>query len=232
MPLVLYQYVGAGKVLFQGFDETWKWRFRIGDTYFGRYWIQAIRFLARSKLLGRQAELTTDRRRYQRQQPVRVQVRFPNAGLAPSTGELTAEVARSGQPPRRLPLRRSPSANNLFEGVLPSAAEGQYEVKLLPPPLLEGGMPTAQFVVQPPAGEFQRIPMAEADLVRTATTSNGRFFTPVATTGEVLAALPPPQLVPLDTDPPVPLWNSPYLLGLFLSLLIAEWLLRKRKQMV
>ena len=85
LPLMLYQFVGSGKAMFNAVDDTWRWRFRVGDNGpFGRFWIQTIRFLARSKLLGqKQAEVTTDRKRYTRNQPVQVQVRFPNPGLAP-----------------------------------------------------------------------------------------------------------------------------------------------------
>lgn len=233
VPLLLYQYVGAGKVVLQAFDETWKWRFRAGDRYFGRYWIQTLRFLARSKLLGqKQAELLTDRRQYQRQQPIRIQVRFVNPGLAPSTGRATAEVVRAGQPPKRVELKRSATASNLFEGVSPPLAEGTYDVKLLPPPLLQGGMPTTQFRVAPPASEFESVSMNEAELVRAATTSEGTFATPLISPNELLRKLPPPQMVPLDTDPPIALWNNPALLALFLAVLTAEWVLRKRRQLV
>jgi hypothetical protein len=233
LPLLLYQFVGAGKVVFQAYDETWKWRFRTGDRYFGRYWIQTVRFLARSKLLGqKQAEIVTDRRRYQRQQPVRFQVRFPNPGLAPSSGELSLQVDRKGQPPRRVPLKRSASAQNLFEGALPPLPEGEYEVRLLPPPILEGGMPTSSFRVDPPAGEFERVQMNEPELVRAATLSGGQFLTPSRSPADLLKDLPAPQMVPLDTDPPIPLWNTPALLVLFLTILVMEWVLRKRKQMV
>jgi hypothetical protein len=38
--------------------------------------------------------------------------------------------------------------------------------------------------------------------------------------------------VPLDTDPPIPLWNTWPVLALFLLVITAEWVLRKRKQMV
>ncbi len=48
----------------------------------------------------------------------------------------------------------------------------------------------------------------------------------------ILKDLPPPQKVPLDTDPPIPLWNTWPLLGLFLTTVTVEWVLRKRKQMV
>ena len=86
LPLILYQFVGAGKAMFHAFDDTWRWRFRAGDRYFGRFWVQTIRFLARSKLVGqRQAEVQTDRRRYQSGPADPARVRFPNPGLAPTS---------------------------------------------------------------------------------------------------------------------------------------------------
>ena len=32
LPLIVMQYVGAGKVLFHATDETWRWRRRVGDV--------------------------------------------------------------------------------------------------------------------------------------------------------------------------------------------------------
>jgi len=62
LPIFIMQYVGSGKVLFHATDETWRWRWRVGDTYFARYWIQTIRYLCRSKLNqgGNAATLTTE----------------------------------------------------------------------------------------------------------------------------------------------------------------------------
>lgn len=233
LPLILYQFVGAGKVMFNGFDDTWRWRFRVGDNGpFGRFWIQTIRFLARSKLLGqKQAEVVTDRRRYQRGQPVQIQVRFPNPGIAPKSGQVTVQLDRKGQGPRRLVLKSSTSAKNIFEGALLGTREGEYEVRLLPPPVLQGALPSTSFRVEAPAGEFERVQMNEPALVRAAADSGGRFYTPAAT--ETLPKdLPPPQKVPLDTDPPIPLWNTWPILLLFLTVLTLEWILRKRAQMV
>ena len=53
-----------------------------------------------------------------------------------------------------------------------------------------------------------------------------------ATFSKLLDDLPRPQKVPLDTDPPIPLWNTWPVLALFLTLLTTEWVLRKRKQLV
>lgn len=232
LPIFVYQFVGSGKAMFSAVDDTWRWRFRGGDRYFDRYWIQTIRFLARSKLIGqRQAEIETDRRRYQRNQPIQIRVRFPNPAIAPTKGSVVVQVERKGHGARRLTLKQSPGTRNLFEGALPQAAEGEYEVRLLPPPMLEGMIPTASFRVDAPAGEMERVQMNEPELIRAATMSSGKFYTPEAT-ATLLRDLPKPQKVPLDTDPPIPLWNTYPVLVLFLTVIVAEWVLRKRKQMV
>lgn len=278
LPLLLYQYAGSGKVFFSALDDTWRWRLRVGDRYFGRYWVQAIRFLARSKLVGqKQVELATDRRRYRRGQPGQVQVRFPNPALAQDLKTLTVELSRAGQPPQAVSLRPAPGtrSRNLFEGSLPTLAEGPYEVRLQPIPGIRGDLPTARFLIDPPAGEFDRVEMDREDLAAAATLTGGQFFrwdektkrvaapartdrpaseasgagpddTPRApgspTEGpasgteladrSLLDLLPAPQKVPLDTDPPIPLWSTWPAFGLLLGTLGLEWVLRKRKQLV
>jgi hypothetical protein len=232
LPLVLYQFLGTGKSMMHAFDDTWRWRFRAGDRYFGRFWVQTIRFLARSRLVGqRQAEVTTDRRRYERGQPIQIRVRFPNPGLAPKQGDVTVQVARAGQAARKLQLKLVPGTRNLFEGALPQAALGEHEVRLLPPPVLEGPIPATSFRVDAPINEFEHIEMNSPELVRAALATGGKFYTPL-TAATLLADLPKPSPVPLDTDPPLALWNTWPVLCLFLVLLSTEWVFRKRQQMV
>ena len=231
LPLIVYQFLGAGKVMFHAFDDTWRWRFRAGDRYFGRFWVQTIRFMARSRLVGqRQAEIQTDRRRYQRGQPIQFRVRFPNPGLAPAGGDLTIQVQRKGQGPRKLTLKLMPGTKNVFEGALPQAAEGTYEVRLLPPPSLDRPV-TAEFQVEAPINERERIEMNEPELLKAAVATGGKFYTPLEALA-LLKDLPEPSKTPLDTDPPIPLWNTWPVLTLFLGLITAEWVIRKRKQMV
>jgi len=230
LPLAVYQFVGAGKSMFHAFDDTWRWRYRAGDKYFGRFWVQTVRFLARSRLAGqRQAEVQTDRRRYQRGQPIQFRVRFPNPGLAPTTGDVEIQVQKSGQGSRKLKLKLVPGTRNVFEGALPQAVEGDYEVRLVHPILAP--IPTASFRVEAPANEFERIEMNEAELRRAAEATKGQFYTPL-TADALFKDLPKPSKVPLDTDPPIPLWNTWPVLTLFLVLLTMEWVFRKRQQMV
>ena len=114
LPVVLMHYVGAGKVVFHCTDETWRWRRRVGDVYFARYWVQTLRDLSRSALLDkdRKAELSVDREEYRRGDAVRLRVRFFDDRLAPLQDDgVVVVLEQEGGKRRRLGLRRdAPSA--------------------------------------------------------------------------------------------------------------------------
>src|SRR5205085_8145555 len=48
-PLLVLGRFGAGRTLFSGIDDSWRWRFYTGESVFDTYWIQQLRYLARSK---------------------------------------------------------------------------------------------------------------------------------------------------------------------------------------
>ncbi len=73
--------------------------------------------------------------------------------------------------------------------------------------------------------------MDAAELTRAAEETRGRFYR-VADTGRIAADLPPGRQVPIESLPPKVLWNQWWLLSAFLGLLVAEWVLRKRKGML
>lgn len=232
VPLVAYQFVGAGKSLYLGVDDTWRWRIGTADRYFGRFWVQMLRFMARSRLSkDRPAELVTDRSIYQFDQPVLVRARFLSTGLAPKSGEVAVEIERSGRSPERLVLRSTGNSADSFEAILANPTPGDYRVRLLPPPVLEGEIPAADFRIEPPADERDKVQLNRAELVRAASLSGGEYRS-ILEAENLVDDLPPAQKIPLDTDPPIPLWNDWRLMSLFLGLLTTEWVLRKRKQMI
>ncbi len=104
-------------------------------------------------------------------------------------------------------------------------------MRLLPPPVLLGPIPTTSFRVDAPVNEFERIEMNGPELLRAAELTGGKFYTPLEA-DSLLKDLPKPSPVLLDTDPPIPLWNTWPVLSLFLGLLTLEWVFRKRNQMV
>lgn len=230
LPLFIMQYVGAGKVLFQATDETWRWRFRIGDVLFARYWVQAIRFLARSKLLGedRGAELTVDREEYLRGEPIHLRVRFLDERLAPAADDgVTVVVEAQGRQSRKLKLARSSTSRAVFEGTFTGAGQGKHHVWMAAP-TVEGRSPAADFQVFPPLGERERTRLDSADLARAASTSHGKFYRGLEA-DRLLKDLPEGRQIPVETLPPLVIWNQWWVLSTFMALLIGEWILRKRK---
>lgn len=232
-PVALFQYTGAGKVLFHATDETWRWRYRGGEKYYNRYWRQTIRWLARSKLseTGGPVALGADRREYEQGEPIRLSVRFANERLAPADddGVVVAVESPDGKT-ERAALRRSATERGLFQSVLEPTIEGEYRAWLVAPEL-ENRPAAIGFRVKPPMGEFARTRMDAAGMQNAAELSGGRYFT-LDAADRLPNQLPPGRLVPVETLPPLPLWNSWPALALFLGLLVAEWLLRKRRGMV
>jgi hypothetical protein len=229
MPGIVLQYVGAGKVLFHATDETWRWRFRVGDVFFARYWVQTIRYLSRTKLLGKDsfAELVADRREYRRGDSVRLRVRFLDERRAPAEDDgVTIVVEQAGQQTRRVQLDRNPSTRGVFEGSLGKPAVGKYHAWVATP-AVEGNSAAVDFRVLAPPGEFERVQTEVAELKRAADDTQGRFYR-LPEIGNLLADLPRGEQVPIEALPPIVLWNQWSLLLLFLSLLVSEWLLRKR----
>ncbi len=227
LPLLLLRYVGAGKVLFHATDETWRWRFRTGDVFFARYWIQTLRYLARSKLYQKGGiTLASDRREYRRGEPVRLTVRFADPRQAPAADDgVTVLVEQKQSAIQRVVLRRNPTSRGSFEATLSGLLPGEYHAAMVLP-RLDTPAPAVDFAVLAPPGEFARIEMDSREMARAAERSKGRFYT-FQTASDLLADLPEGHEVPLETLPPVPLWNTwPVMLAL-VALLVGEWVLRK-----
>lgn len=228
LPAIVMQFVGNGKVLFQATDDTWRWRFRVGDAIPGRYWLQTVRYLSRSKLLGREdsAEITTDRQEYRRGESVRVRVRFLNEAKAPAANDgVTIVLEQEGAAKRRLQLRRDATAHGVFEGTLPAVADGTYHAWVATPSFT-GAPPSTTFTVVAPPGEQARLETDEPDLRSAAEKSRGRFYT-LDTASTLATDLPPGREVPIEALPPRPVWNAWQLVALLIGLIVTEWLVRK-----
>ena len=233
LPVILMQQAGAGKVLFHATDETWRWRFRTGDLHYGRYWIQAIRYLSRSRLIGkdRTAELTVDQLVYQRGQPTTFRVKFVDERYIPTDADgVSVTVERKGEGRQTIKLSRLRDLPTSFEGQLARPAEGTYHAWVSQPAFNEAP-PSVDFRVEIPQRELLMRGMDKSDLQLAATTSHGRFYT-LDDVDQLPNEIPRGTPVPLETDEPIPLWNRWEFLTLLTLLLSAEWLLRKRWKLV
>lgn len=233
LPVIAMQYVGAGRVWMQLTDETWRWRRRAGDLYFGRYWIQTIRYLARGKLRrgGAGAQLTVEQRQLPLGEPVRLRVSFADSRLAPAEDNgVTVVLEHPGQSSQRVKLGRMAGNRGVFETTLAGLPPGDFHAWMAAP-TLEGRPPAVDFRVVAPPGENQSAAMDAAELHRAAESTGGHFYT-VDTADQLLTDLPEGRQVPIESLPPKPLWNRWPVLAAVLLLLSVEWLVRKRSGMV
>ncbi|QDU44482.1 von Willebrand factor type A domain protein [Symmachiella dynata] len=233
IPIIAMHRFGGGKVIFHATDETWRWRYRVGDLYFGRYWVQVIRYLSRSKLLGRDrgAELTVDRKEYMRGTPVQFRVNFLDDRLiSASETAVTVVVQQHGGPRRQVDLKRLPQAPTIFEGTFANPVEGTYHA-FIASPTFENAPPSVDFRVTSPMGEMRTVKMDVPELTQAAKITGGAYHT-LLETDDVLAAVPRGNPVPLETEAPKQLWNFWLTFALFVGLLCGEWILRKRLRLV
>ena len=175
--MIIQRRTGAGMVLFDATDETWRWRYQVGDVFFARYWIQTIRYLSRTKLLGKDqvARLTTNRKQFDQGEAVRLRLEFTDPRQTPAEGRDVMVLLRHGQQvERQLKLTRNSTDHDLFQATLESLPPGNYQVQLVNPVL--SGEPSASFQVKMSEVEFERTQMDENELQAAAEKTKGRFY--------------------------------------------------------
>lgn len=235
-PLVVQQFVGAGRTMFLGFCETWRWNWREDQAYFNRFWIETVRYLARARL--GHIELRLDRQTpYRRGEPIKMTVRFPDDAPPPPPDlevKVTVERRNPAKPGdsevRTVQLPKVEGSRATYETLLTQTPEGEYKFWLASPSATP--KPHAECQVVRPPGEMERLRMNQADLERAAEESHGRFYT-LADADNLLDDLPTGTRVTVNAPgPPYVLWNHFALFMLTLGLLTTEWLLRKQKNLL
>jgi uncharacterized membrane protein len=247
-PLAVQQFVGAGRCMFFGFDETWRWRFRNDEPRFNQFWIQTVRYLSKKRVS--ETTLRLDRQMpYQMGDKIKVTVTFPD-NLPPPKQAVKVLVQHT--PPLKAGADKSETTMDLakvegswatFEGTFPAAREGKYHFRLISPLPIQTDTgkkdrvdddepPSAEAEVVQPPGELERLRMNKEGMEKAAQISGGRFYT-LASAHELPGDLPSGYRVVLNTEgPPHLLWNHSLCFALMIGLLSAEWLLRKRKHLL
>jgi uncharacterized membrane protein len=251
-PLVVQQFVGAGRSMFFGFDETWRWRFREDEIHFNKFWIQTVRYLSRSR--QSRTELRLDRQTpYRQGEPIKVTVKFPDSGPLPGQQqgrppdklEVKVIVEHTGpgsgkdqadKEVQTLQLAKVEGSWATYEGLLTRTRQGKYRFWLSTPDVSKlqpnGQKPSAEADVVLPPGELDRLRMNRQEMKLAAAVTEGRFYT-MANASDLLDELPAGMPIILNTTaPPWRMWNYWATFLLVLSLLTAEWFLRKRKHLL
>jgi hypothetical protein len=247
--LIVRHNYGFGRVLYVGLDSTWRWRYKVGDTYHHRFWGQAIRWAAADKPLvtgNAFVRLGTPQPVYRQGQEVELTVRL-NDEAGPVKPDLLAgaRVLRLDGPGGKeqavalVTLGRRPGQPRVLTGTLRDLPPGQYGVELVIPDLadklLTPESPPSERAGKPLRATFTLLPPDSRESVDLETkwplledlaaTSGGRVFTP-EDAGE-LANLLAQQTVPHTEHREQRLWQSWVMLALVVLLLTLEWGARK-----
>ncbi len=260
-PLVVQQYVGTGRSLFFGFDETWRWRLKEDEPKFNNFWIQTMRYLSRTR--PTQTTLTVERQTpYLPGEPIKIEVNFPDsapggnqpgpkvnekdgvkveityrpADAAESKDGKDVKETKADAETYTLQLSKEENSQNRYKGAWSRTREGKYTFRLVAPDVSkqqpDGTRPSAEATVELPPGELERLRMNYQDMQDAASKTRGEFFT-VATANELLDKLPPGATTAITTNlPPTLLWNQWWVFALVVVLITSEWVLRKMKHLL
>ena len=236
-PLVIQHFVGSGRCMFFGFSETWRWGFREDQLRYNQFWIQTMRYLARSRL-GR-IDLKLDRQtHYRRGEPIKVTVRFPDDSPPPAVGtevKVVAERKVAGKAgdreTRTLTLAPLEGTRTAFETVLTQTPEGEYAFWLSVPAVSEL-KPRAECKVVAPPGEMYGLRMNRSEMEAAAEESHGKFYT-LTSADRLLQDLQVGNRVTVSSSgQPWLIWSTPLVFLVAVLLLTTEWLLRKRANLL
>lgn len=245
-PLVMSMRYGAGRVLYVGTDEIWRWRYGRGEYYPERFWLQMVRLLGRERLAraGKSAILTVTPMRGEVARPMRIGVELIDQMLLDAAPpSLRARIQRTGDPGARgaaddagevteliLQPERSDAGFGRGSEVrqfaatwLPNVA-GRYQIEVADP-LLAGGSLRAEADVWRPDDEMRRPQTDHAMLAALGQATGGRIIEP----GDLLRPdVIPNRKVRIIGAPEVEdLWDTPLALILVVTLLTAEWVGRR-----
>ena len=228
-PLVAEQSFGAGKCYMELVDSTWRWRWRVGDRYFYRYWGQVFRTLTPKELPGNSkfVQLNADRSNYRIGEKVALNARLLDAYYHPIKAESAiATIKNENGQEQHVTLEATPNSPGLYTAQIQPDKVGRYEVSLNSPANPEAKASTA-FVVESLALEKQKPELDDAFLKKLASAGGGKYYQPDEL-AKWMKSLPDNTLV-IRSEQEVELWNAPLFLWLFILPLSIEWLVRKRK---
>ena len=233
-PVVAVQYYGKGRVLYMGFDATWRWRCVDEARRYQRFWSNAVDFLAAGRLEKKRILITTGGEAFVVGSKVRVRVEAYNRDFTPmeaksfrvrrtrvGTDEYTEHILQADKP-------------GFFEGSMLADRTGQFKLHAVPDPgaaalWTEEDVLPRRIEVRPPQGELLR-PEANYQTLR-ALAGEESHFLPVHEIDRLPARVPLAKLTTVQ-EVPRTAWNTLFLLVLLGALLLSEWTVRKIFNMV
>lgn len=236
MPVVVFQRSGLGKSLLIAAEGLWNWGFGFwgfkdeDDTY-PRFWGGAIRWMA-TQAFANPINLVTDLTNYLVGDAVQITVYAYDESYRPlADAAFKIDVV----PPDRKSFQVRAAASSQIAGVYTAQFEvnqtGNYQIRAFGVEDFSSlGEDSTEIYVQSPLAEFEN-PQLNEQLLKQLAEESGGIYTPIDDVKSL-----PKKIKDVEervfTNQERNLWNTPIILILVVSLLGAEWFLRKRKGLV
>ena len=226
--ILAVQNFGAGKCFVTLTDSTWRWRWRVGDRHFYKFWGQVIRTLTPKEPPGgnRFVQLNADRTEYILGDRVSLHARILDAFYRPiKSPKVTATLTGETGGDRQITLTAIPGSPGLFSADFLAERTGKFELSLSSP-ANPGAKASTAFLVQSIALESQQPEMNEALLQKVAAAGGGRYYFPDELRRWMDSLRANDFTVKSESE--FELWDAPLILLLFIIPLSLEWIIRKR----
>ncbi|NOT30969.1 MAG: hypothetical protein HOP15_11025 [Planctomycetes bacterium] len=235
-PLMVLGYFPAGRTLFLGVDSTYRWRYRYGDRYLDTFWRNSIRWLALGRLKSgdRRYRIESSRSTYDIEDRVQLEVRVLDEDFRPSE-EPTQLVGWSGPDgvEHELLLARESDRPGIYRGGLEPDRPGVYRAWVMGRMAGRSARVSAtEFEVVLPSRENQD-PAPDPEALRALAAKTGGVFLELARARALASQFPggEEQREPISSRLE-DAWDGWHTLFLALLLLSAEWILRKRSELL
>lgn len=234
MPLIAAMPYGAGRVLYLGVDELWRWRYGVGDRYHYRFYSQAVRFLSMARHNpGKRFLLGCDKVVYAIGDKVILDAHLKDADFKPLRADkVTVHLKTPGGEQQTLELQRLRDREGAYEGAFYPNQQGEYSMWLRDAEQPEMRQSEIAFKVDLPQLEMENPRMNEEllKLLAAGGGPGGKYLTI-----DRLPDIPPliqPRQEKIPREIPLTLWDRWPVLILFALLITLEWVLRKWARML
>lgn len=234
-PWLVTRLYGGGRVFYLATDQTWRWRYKVGDRFHARFWNQLLLAVMQPPYSASDdyVALGTDKIEYETGESSTVRVRLQNTQGKP-VGDATVDalLIADDRIIATVPLTVDDPARGTYGGLTPPLQRGAYQIRVRASGFDANALQatTPIWVGTPDTMELGRVSL-DADSLTQITELGGGQYLHESSAEQILNTLKPLSSGSvIESD--ILVWQSFYWFWAMILLLAVEWWMRKRAGLV